>query len=111
VDSLHKRPKQQNTDMIFRTWNVRSLYRADLLETASKELSKYKLHLVGVQEIRFFYGKANDNHELSTGSSVHKGIISAVKKVEFVSDRMTYNNTERSLVSYHCSERSCPNLR
>jgi hypothetical protein len=38
---------------------------------------------------------------------VHKQIISAVKRVEFVSDRMSYN-TKRLLVSYHCSECSCP---
>jgi hypothetical protein len=47
--------------------------------TVSKELSKYKLDLVGVQEVRwdgggtkpvgeytFLYGKGNENHELST---------------------------------------------
>jgi hypothetical protein len=30
-------------------WNVRSSYRADSLMTVSRELSKYKLDLVGVQ--------------------------------------------------------------
>jgi hypothetical protein len=58
-------------DMRFRTLNVRSLYKAGSLVTVSTELSKYKLHLVGVQEVRwegsgteqageyiFFYGKA-----------------------------------------------------
>jgi hypothetical protein len=47
--------------------------------TVSKELSNYKLDLVGVQEVRwegsgtepageytFFYGKAKENHELRT---------------------------------------------
>jgi exonuclease III len=59
-------------DMRFDTWNVRSLYRAGSLMTVSRELSRYRLDLVGVQEIRwegsgtipareytFFYGKWN----------------------------------------------------
>jgi exonuclease III len=38
------------------TWNVRSLYRAKSLMTVAKELARYKLDLVGVQEVRWDKG-------------------------------------------------------
>jgi hypothetical protein len=36
-------------DMRFGTWNIRSLYKSDPLETETRELAEYKLDLVGAQ--------------------------------------------------------------
>jgi hypothetical protein len=46
---LDKGTKQRNMDMRFGTWNVRSFYRVGSLMTVSRELSIYRLDLVGEQ--------------------------------------------------------------
>jgi hypothetical protein len=67
-------------DMRSGIWNVRRLYRSGTLKKVARELGKYKLDLVGVQEVRwdkggtkraeeytFFYGVGNEDQQLGTG--------------------------------------------
>ena len=42
--------------MRFGTWNVRTLYSAGSVTAAARELARYKLDLVGVQEVRWDKG-------------------------------------------------------
>jgi hypothetical protein len=43
-------------DMRFGTWSVRSMYMAGSLRAIAEEVSKYKLDLVGAQEVRWYLG-------------------------------------------------------
>ena len=45
--------RNTNRDILLGTWNVRSLYRAGALMAAARELARYKLDLVAVQEVRW----------------------------------------------------------
>jgi exonuclease III len=56
MDSSAKRPKNRKMDMRFGTWNVRSLCRIGSFRTVARELGKYKLDLVSVQEVRWEKG-------------------------------------------------------
>jgi ACT domain-containing protein len=49
-------------DMRFGTWNVRSTYRAGSLSAVGEEISKYKLDLVEVQEVRLALNQQANVH-------------------------------------------------
>jgi hypothetical protein len=98
TDSFHRRAKQLNADLRVGAWQMQ---RAVSLLTLSRELSKRKLHLVGVQEVRW-EGSGTvpaGEHTFCMGrgmrtmnclqSFVRKTIISAVTPVPILSDSMS----------------------
>jgi len=86
--------------MRFCTWNVKNMYMLRSLTAVARELERYKLDLVGVQEVSwdkegavragdytrtFFYRNTSVENRIF----VRHRITSVVKKVEFVCDRMS----------------------
>ena len=53
---LEELSRNRKRDIVLGTWNVRSLYRAGSLTAVARELARYKLDLVGVQEVRWDKG-------------------------------------------------------
>jgi len=87
--------------MRFGAWNVRNLCRSGSLTAAARKWTRYRLDVVGEQEFRwdkggteragaYIFYMEKENHQLGTGFFVHHRIVSAVKRVEFVSDRVSY---------------------
>jgi hypothetical protein len=85
-------------DMIFATWNIRSVYTAGSLKRIARELDLEALQKVksvkggskSADNYILFYGNGNANCHLGTGFFIHRGIRSAARRVKFIGDRMLY---------------------
>jgi hypothetical protein len=90
-------------NMRFGTWNVKNAQRTGSLMTFAIEISKDKLDSVGVQEVKwerggtkpaceytFFYEREMRIMKWLQVLFTRNRMIPAVKRVVFVSDRMSY---------------------
>jgi hypothetical protein len=80
-------------DMRFGTWKVRSINRAGGAEVALNQQAN-------------IHGKGNENLYLGTVTFVHIRIISVIKKLKSVDDRMSYRilRGRYSYIIYHVLE-------
>jgi hypothetical protein len=63
------------------------------MKTITREVVMCNLDLLGTEpkdDNTVLSGNGNANNQVGTGFFVHKRIISAVKKIKFISDRMLY---------------------
>jgi hypothetical protein len=111
------------TECGYEIWHMkcRRLCRAGSPKSVWRKLAKYNSEIwwrykrsdgsesggQSLDECTSFCGNGNPNYHLGTGFFVYKGIISAIKRVDFISDRIACC-TKRSLMCY-CSEFSCIN--
>jgi hypothetical protein len=55
-----------------------------------QKISWYSVGTVRGGDYNFLYGKGNENCLLETGFFVHHRMLSAIKRVQFVSNKMLY---------------------
>jgi hypothetical protein len=72
---------------LFGTWKMRSLYRSLSLKRVTGELAKYRLHLFGIEEVRWENVAVHFTIEQKMKIIfLLQKIMLAVKRVEFDSD-------------------------
>ncbi|PSN29055.1 hypothetical protein C0J52_27129 [Blattella germanica] len=94
--------KVKHRDIFLGTWNDRTLYSSGALEILTRELDRTGLDIVALQEVRWpgegnqksgkctlYYGGAT-KPEFGTGFLVRRSILSAIRDIKFVSDRISY---------------------
>jgi len=86
----------------FGTWNIRTLFKPGAAQCLVKEIRKYNLGMVVLQEIRWddkgtldlqdmniFYGECNDRRQFGTGFAVHKSIVPLVTELKSINPRIS----------------------
>jgi hypothetical protein len=86
--------------MSFGTWNVRSTYRSGSLMTVARELAKYKLDLVGVQEVRWDKEATVRDGEYTLSMAIGRKIINWEQL--FCTSEDSISNQEWSLLVIGC---------
>ncbi|KAL4084269.1 hypothetical protein QTP88_028094 [Uroleucon formosanum] len=108
------------------TWNVRTLFKTGSMNCMVREIERYKVKLVALQEIRWsdtgsintsdtiiLYGKCDNQRQLGTGFAVHKSLVPAIKEFRDVNPRISVLTIRAqwfdvSLISVHAPTEDNP---
>jgi exonuclease III len=88
--------------LLFGTWNIRTLFKPGGAQSIIKEIEKYKVEIVALQEIRWddtgtvniqettiLYGKCNEQRQFGTGFAVHKSLIPNIREFKDINPRIS----------------------
>ncbi|XP_025423466.1 craniofacial development protein 2-like [Sipha flava] len=86
----------------FGTWNVRNLFKPGAVGTVVKEIERYKLGVVALQEMRWqdtgsmqisnttlFFGACDGRRQAGSGFAVNNKLLTAVKSFKVINPRLT----------------------
>ncbi|PSN40818.1 hypothetical protein C0J52_15311 [Blattella germanica] len=81
--------RDKHRDLFLGTWNVRTLYSSGALEILTRELDRTGEGSQESGKFTLYYGGAT-KPEFGTGFLVRRNILSAIRDIKFVSDRISY---------------------
>jgi hypothetical protein len=104
--------------MFWGTWNILTLYKTGSALSLTKEIKKYRIKLLALQEVRWeeaenvkiprttiFNGKNEKGHKLGTGFAVHDSIIHTVKNFKDINPISTItiktNGLDMVIINVH----------
>ncbi|XP_008178936.1 craniofacial development protein 2-like [Acyrthosiphon pisum] len=100
--ALENKTGKRKPGLSFGTWNIRTLFKPGAAQCLVKEIRRYNLGVVALQEIRWngkgtldlqdttiFYGECNDRRQFGTGFAVHKSIVPLVTEFKSTNPRIS----------------------
>ncbi|KAE9523136.1 hypothetical protein AGLY_016450 [Aphis glycines] len=99
--ALDNKTRNRKNNLLFGTWNVRTIFKCGAAQNIIKEIEKYKLKIVALQKIRWddtraldiqettiLYGKCNEQRQIRTDFAVHKSLITNIREFKNINPRI-----------------------
>lgn len=103
INKKMKKKNKEKTLIRIGTWNIKTMLKAGKMEEVAKEMNKYKMEIIALQEIRWkeegkidkenytmFYGGEPKQGRNGTGFMISKKFRDKVLKFKVINGRITY---------------------